>query len=247
MAVVPRPFPKAQPHGQLREVLPGLHFVTGTIKLPGPPIRFSRNMTVVKQGDQLILVNTVRLDDAGLAALDKLGKVTDVIRLAGNHGVDDPFYADRYGAKVWVVKGQRYTAGFDTSRADTYFTPHHEVDETSALPIEGAKLHFLHGTPPEGLLVLPSHGGVVISGDCLQHWATSDEYFNWFGKVMMKLMGFIKPHNIGPAWLKQTKPPKPDLKKILELEFANVLPSHGAPVLGGARDSYRAAIDRVTA
>jgi hypothetical protein len=72
MTAVPRPFPAAQPHGELREIVPDVYFVTGTVKLPGPlPVRFSRNMTVLREGGRLILVNAVRLDDAGLAALDR--------------------------------------------------------------------------------------------------------------------------------------------------------------------------------
>ena len=83
MALTPRPFPPAAPHGPLVEVFPDLFLVTGTMKLPGVmPVRFSRNMTVVREGERLVLVNTVRLDEAGLAALDKLGKVTDVVRIA---------------------------------------------------------------------------------------------------------------------------------------------------------------------
>jgi hypothetical protein len=247
MTLTPRPHPPAQKHGELREVLPGFYFVTGGMNMPGPlPIRFSRNMTVVHRGGRLVLINSVRLDDAGLAALDKLGKVTDVVRLAANHGVDDPFYAEHYGAKTWVVKGQRYTAGFNTSSPKTYYTPDHEIDASTALPIEGAKLFMFDSKPTEGMLVLPDHGGVVISGDCLQHWAEPDEYFSWLGRKMMGMMGFIKPHNIGPGWLKQGKPPKEQLRAILELPFANVLPAHGAPVLGDARERYRAAIERVS-
>ncbi len=65
--------------------MPGLYFVTGTIKMPGPlPVQFSRNMTVVRRGDRLVLVNSVRLDDAGIATLATLDKVTDVVRLAAN-------------------------------------------------------------------------------------------------------------------------------------------------------------------
>jgi hypothetical protein len=248
MAHTPRPHPAARKHGALTEVLPGLYFVTGTVHLPGPlPVRFSRNMTVVRRGESLILVNTVRLDDAGLAELDKLGKVTDVIRLAANHGSDDPFYAERYGAKVWVVKGQRYTAGFNTSAPNTYFTPHHEMDASTQLPIPDAKLIVIDATPPEGLLLLPEHGGVMISGDCLQNWATTDPYFSWLGSGVMKMMGFIKPHNIGPGWLRQCKPPKDQLRGVLGATFANVLPAHGTPVLGGAVDHYRPAVERVTA
>jgi len=92
-------FPPAQPHGALREVFPDVFFVTGTAGLPGPlPVRFSRNMTVVRAGERLTLINSVRLSEEGLRALDALGKVTDVLRLAGFHGMDDPFYKDRYGA-----------------------------------------------------------------------------------------------------------------------------------------------------
>jgi hypothetical protein len=223
--------------------LPGVYFVSGTVKMAGP-IRFSRNMTVVRQGDRLVIVNSVRLDDAGLAALDKLGKVTDVVRLAANHGMDDPFYADRYGAKVWAVRGQRYVPGFKLDKPDIYFEPHNEMDETTELPIAGAKLYVIHATPNEGLLV---YGDTIISGDCLQHWAKPDEYFSFLGGVMMRMMGFIKPHNIGPGWFKQCKPPKPEMRAILDLSFANVLPVHGAPVIGDAPGLYRAAIERVTA
>ena len=246
MPTEPRPFPPALPHGELREVLPGLYMVTGTVVMPGPlPVRFSRNMAVVRDGERLALINTVRLDDAGLAALDKLGKVTDVVRLAANHGMDDPFYKDRYKAKIWAVKGQRYTAGFATSSPTTYFEPDVHMDASTELPIAGARLHVIDSTPPEGYLVLERDGGVLIAGDCLQHWHETDPYFSGVAKIMMKVMGFIKPHNVGPGWLKQGKPPKAQLRAILDVAFAHVIPSHGAPVVGDARLKYRPAIERV--
>ena len=242
---MPRAFPRALPHGPLREVLPDTFFVTGTVEMPGPvTFRFSRNMIVVREGDRLVLVNTVRLDDAGLAALDALGRVTDIVRLAGFHGMDDPFYADRYGAKVWAVRGQRYTEGWG-SATETYFAPHQEMDGASALPIEGARLHVFRGSRPEGLLILDRAGGVAIAGDSLQHWAVPDEFFNLPGRLMMRPLGFLKPHNIGPGWVKQSKPPAEDLRAVLSLPFDNVLPSHGAPTIGGAREAYRPAIERV--
>ena len=247
MPTEPRPFRPALPHGEVREVLAGMFMVTGTVAMPGPlPVRISRNMTIVREGGRLVLVNTVRLDEAGLRALDGLGKVTDVIRLAANHGMDDPFYKDRYGAKVWVVRGQRYTAGFNTSAPQTYFTPDAEMDSTTVLPLAGAHLVVIYSRPPEGILLLERHDGVAIAGDCLQHWHIADEYFSWLGKHIMRMMGFIRPHNVGPGWLKQGKPPREQLRGILDLRFANVLPSHGAAVLGDARSRYRPAIERVS-
>jgi hypothetical protein len=245
--VKPRPFPPALPHGELRELFPDVFVVTGTIGIPGPfPVRFSRNMVVVREGERLVLINSVRLTDAGLAALDALGKVTDVLRIAGFHGADDAFYADRYGAKVWAIAGQRYTAGFDP-RAEEYFRPHVEVGATTQLPLEGASLYLFSTKVPEGLLVLARSGGIVVAGDCLQNWKEPDPYFSAVGKVMMRLMGFIKPHNVGPAWLKATKPSARELRGVLELDFDHVLPAHGAPVIGGAKAAYRPALEKAAA
>jgi hypothetical protein len=53
------------------------------------------------------------------------------------------------------------------------------------------------------------------------------------------------PYNISPMWLERGKPIRHQLREILELSFANVLPAHGAPVLGDARELYRPAIERV--
>jgi hypothetical protein len=241
-----RPFPPALPHGELREVLPDTFLVTGTVQLPGPmPVRFSRNMTVVRDGERLVLVNSVRLDEAGLAALDRLGKVTDVVRLAGFHGMDDPFYKERYGAKVWALRGQRYTSGFAPG-GEPYFTPDVEMDAKTALPLEGARLYVIDATPVEGVLLVDRSGGIAITGDCLQHWHQPDAYFSWMARIMMRMMGFIRPYNVGPAWLKQARPPRAQLRGILDLPFASVLPSHGAPVVGDAREHYRPAIERVS-
>jgi len=242
-----RPFPAALPHGPLQEVLAGLYMVTGTVALPGRSyVRFSRNMAVVREGERLVLINTVRLDEAGLKALDALGKVTDVVRIAANHGMDDPFYKDRYGAKVWAVRGQRYTAGFDTGSPETYFNADIEMDATTALPLAGSRLYVIDARPAEAILLLEAHGGVAIVGDCLQHWHDTDAYFSWLARPMMRMMGFIRPHNVGPAWLKQGKPPPAQLRGILDLPFANVVPAHGAPVLGDARDRFRPAIERAS-
>jgi hypothetical protein len=240
-------FPPALPHSDFREIFPDVFFVTGSIAMPGPvPVRFSRNMVVVRQGERLVLVNSMRLTDAGLRALDALGRVTDVLRLAGFHGADDAFYKDHYGAKVSAIAGQRYQRGFDGKGAD-YFTADAALAASSELPIEGAKLFVFESRPPEALLLLPAEGGILVSGDSLQNWATTDDHFNWLAKRMMKWMGFIKPHNVGPAWVKQAKPVKADWPRVLELPFEHLLPAHGAPVIGGAKAAYRPAIERAMA
>jgi hypothetical protein len=243
----PRAFPAALAHGELSEVFPGVFFVTGTVGMPGAlPIRFSRNMVVVREGERLVLINSVRLSEAGLAALQALGSITDVIRIAGFHGADDAFYKQRYGARIWAIQGQRYTAGFSLD-GPAYFEADTEIDASTTLPIRDASLYSFATKPPEALLVLARSGGVVIAGDCLQHWAETDAYFNWLGAFMMRRLGFIRAHNVGPAWLKQAKPSASELRGVLDLDFEHVLPAHGAPVIGGAKAAYRPALERAAA
>jgi hypothetical protein len=171
-----RAHPPAYPHGELREVFPDVFFVMGTLSMPGPiPVRFSRNMTVIREGNRLVLVNSVRLSEDGLRQLDRLGKVTDVVRLAAFHGMDDPFYKERYGAKTWTVKGQRYMTGFKMD-ATPYHVADHEMHDAGELPLSGSKLYVIGSTPAEGLLLLERSGGILISGDSLQNWNQTDEY-----------------------------------------------------------------------
>ncbi|MCA9490663.1 MAG: hypothetical protein KC621_12115 [Myxococcales bacterium] len=242
----PYVFPEARPHGAISEPFPDVFFVTGTIRMPGPiTVTCSRNMVVVRQGGELVLINTVRLDEQGLQALDALGKVAHVLRIAGFHGSDDPFYKDRYGAKVWSVKGSAYTRGFALRPPDdaAYFQPDAWMDETTTLPLAGRLYRFASVPNGEGLIVLDREGGIAVSGDALQNWATADAYFNWLGRTSMRLMGFLRAHNVGPGWLKQTKPDPAELRGMLELPFEHVLPAHGSPVIGNARERYRPAIE----
>ncbi len=236
-------FPEAMAHGEIAELFPGVHFVTGTVAMKAPlPTRFSRNMTILVHDGAVTLVNTVRLGPDGLRALDRLGEVRHVLRIAGFHGMDDAFYKDRYGATVWSVDAP-YVPGFDAT-ADPYFTADRILSADTALPIPDARLiPFASASPAEALLHLDREGGIVISGDCLQNWARPDRYFSLPARLMMRMMGFIKPYNIGPGWLKFAKPDTAEVKALLDLDFEHVLPVHGAPVIGSAKAKFRPRIE----
>lgn len=241
-------FPPVLPHGAIQEIFPDVFMVTGTAQMNTPvPLRFSRNMTILRQGHELTLVNSVRLNEAGLKALETLGEVKHVIRLAAFHGMDDPFYQDRYGAEVWSVESP-YATGTSTKPSPNkiYFTPNHWLPAESALPLMDAELIVLQSPQPqEALLLLHRHDGVLISGDCLQNWHTTDQYFNLIGKILMKTMGFLKPYNVGPAWLKVTRPDVQELKNLMNLNFTHLLPAHGAAVLGEAKELYREVLQQL--
>ncbi len=236
-----RPTPPAQRHGDLQEVLPDIFFVTGSMKMG--PLRFSRNMVVIRQGDGLVIVNSLRLNDAGLAALDALGKVTDVVRLAGYHGSDDPFYKERYGSTAWALKGSTYFTGVSPTKGEIYFTPDKYLEVGGELPVPGATLYRFDTDPPEALLRIDAGGGTVISGDSLQNWGTTNRYFSLAGKLGMKMAGFLKPHQLGKGWLNSGKPSVEQIRGILGLDFQNLLPAHGDPVMGDAPEKFRPAIE----
>ena len=239
-------FPPALKHGSLDEVFPDVFFVRGSMKMNGL-VAFSRAMTVIREDDQLVVINAMRLDDAGLDLLDGLGTVTDVLSIAGFHGRDDAFYRNRYGAKVWDLEGHVYAKGFNAnpSPADAYFEADEKLSAGSPLPLADARLHVFDTKTPEAIVVLERHGGVLVTGDSLQNWATADEYFSWMGKAMMKMMGFIKPHNVGPGWLKAAQPTAAQMRAVLDIEFDHVLPAHGTAVIGDAKEKFRPAIESV--
>lgn len=235
--ITPRPFPPVRPHSGLQQCFPDVWTVKGSIHIG--MMRFSRNMTVVRQGEDLVLINTVRMDEAGLAALDALGTVRHILRIGGWHGSDDPFYKDRCGCPVSDIQGQRYFEGTTAEKGITYFEADHHLDETSPLPIEGASLYIVHTTPPEGILRLPAGGGTLVTADALTHWPAADAYFNFAGKMGMKLAGMMKSYGMMPPWADKYHPPKAEVAGILELEFNHVIPGHGEFVQGGAVEKFR--------
>jgi len=236
-------------HGELSEVFANIWFVRGAVKMPMlMPMKLSRSMTVLRNpgNDELTLVNSMRLDERGLARLEKLGTVAHVIRLAGFHGRDDGFYRDRYGARVHALRGQIYTRklGGEPRAADAYMEPHSWLDEASPLPVPDASLKlFKTANPPEGMLLLHRDGGILVTGDALQNTPQPDEYFNLPAKWMMRKMGFFKPYNVGPGWLQFAKPAIAEVRSVLDLNFEHVLPAHGGAVIGDGKEKFRPALE----
>ena len=240
----------AMPHGPLEPVFDDIWFVRGGWDMPVPlKPRISRSMTVIRDPDsgELTLVNSMRLSAQGLDALDALGPVRHVIRLASMHGADDGFYRDRYGATVYALKGTRYGKGLAAEvEADAaYFDPDAWYDVGDTLPIADAEVHVMESpSMREASILLRREGGILLSGDYFHNTPTPDAFTNRVAGLGMRLFGLARPCNMGVGWVMMTRPSGDDLRGLLELDFEHVLPVHGLPVIGDAKARYRPAIEK---
>ena len=225
-------FAEALPHGRLEEVFPDVFFVTGTMKtvLMGGNWHFSRNMTVVRDGGELTLINAVRLDQAGLAELEALGPVKHLVRVGSLHGRDDAFYKARYGATYWALDGMQHEAGLAPDRL---------LETGGAMPLAGADV-FIFGTTklPECILRIDREGGILVACDSLQNWLAPDDYFSDESRKMMTDMGFFQKANLGPVWMQVNEPKADDFVRLAALHYKHVLCGHGAPLRDNAKEAY---------
>ncbi len=230
-------FSAVMPHGDLEEVFPGVFFVTGSVSMQNGAMTFSRNMIVLREGSELTLINTVRLNEAGLEALDALGRVKHIVKIGAYHKMDDAFYVNRYSPKLWAMAGMDLPEGSSIDE---------ELRVGVALPIPDATFFpFATSKTPEGLLLLAREGGVLIACDSLQNWRAPDQYFNEAAATNMGQWGFIKPANVGPGWLKAGAPQASDFAQVTALSFKHLLSGHGEPLRNDAHAQLSATFERL--
>ena len=233
-----REYHSVMPHGPIEEVLPDIFFVTGTMENEffGSMWKFSRNMTIVREDGELTIFNSVRLNEDGLAALDKLGKVVNVVRLGDMHGVDDRFYVDRYQAKFWALPNMTIEDGLTID----------EAMSNDNLPVAKSSLFVFETVKrPECILRLDRDGGIMIACDSLQNWVAPDEFFSQETVETMNGMGFFTPANLGPAWMHGSEPQAEDFVRLKDIPFEHAFCGHGAPVIGGAQKQYHETFARI--
>ncbi len=232
-------FTPVMPHGDISPVFDDVFFVTGTTrpKFMDLDWQFSRNMTIVRESGNLTLINSVRLDDAGLAALDALGRVVNVVRLGAFHGIDDRFYVDRYAPRLWALPGMTHDGGLATDA---------ELIVGGPMPVADASLFvFATSTQPEGILRLDRAGGILVSCDSLQNWSEADEFFDAGSAARMDEAGFFHPANIGPGWRQACSPEAADFVRLKELSFRHLLSAHGIPLIDTAHADLSATFAKV--
>jgi hypothetical protein len=230
-------FPPLLPHGVLEEIMPDVFYVRGQIQIPANDVVYSssRNMYVLRSEGLLTLVNSIRLDEAGLKDIESLGTIRHLVKLGAFHGRDDAFYIDQYDLTFWTPPQMTFSRGEETNE----FLQPNKIGPCADSSV------FLFDTPkhPEAILHLARHDGIILTCDSIQNNIAPDEYFNQAGIDMKRRNGFFKPAGIGPGWLKAAAPSPKDFERLKTLQYQHLLSAHGDPLLGNAKSVVDGTID----
>ena len=229
----------AYPHDSIEPIADDVFIARGSIRF-NALMRITRNMGIIRHGDELTLVNPIRLDDAGEAQLRGLGEVKRIMRLGCFHGLDDPYYVDTFRAELWSQAG-----------GTTYTEPaiDRELAESTELPFPDAELFCFEGTkqPESMLLLLKKSGGILLTCDAIQHYGDY-RHNNLLARLLLPYIGFPKTTIIGPIWLKLMTAEggslKSEFERLLGWKFDGLLSAHGSYLHTGAHAAVAAALNR---
>ena len=229
------------PHGEVEEIGANVFMVRGSIKL-NPLVRITRNMVFVRSAGEISLVNPIRVSDTVLEQIKKIGSIEHLIRTGALHGIDDPFYMERFKPTMWSQPG-----------SSVYTEPPIDVEltATTELPFPNAKLIIYENTlEPECGLHIADDDGLLITCDAIQHYGDYS-YNNLLAKAILPFIGFPKTTIVGPIWLKLMTPEggtlEADLKQLLDLPFNRLIAAHGTFLQQGAREAVEKAIAKAFA
>jgi hypothetical protein len=234
-------FPASLPHGVLSEVADGVHCVRGSFPM-GPGMKIGRTMTVLRGDDGLVVLNVVRLSDSGQRELDALGPVKHLIKLSDSHGIDEPFYADRYEPTIWTLPGADLGNLATRDSGKTFGDQH---------PIAGGLVIDLAAAQGwrESAYLVPHGAGTLVTCDAIQNHVDK-EGNNFLGGLVTNLMGFKGGVAVVPMWRRFQKLKGAAVAEALagltEHSYENLVTGHGPPIAGGADAKVKQAIERAS-
>jgi len=218
-------YPAPLPHGHIVQLLPDFYVVKGTARI-APGITVNRNMGIVRTGDDLLLVNPVRLRRREEERLCDLGRVRQAVRLGYYHGCDDLYYRDRFNAFFWR---QPHSDHYPLPPADE------TLSDGGPCPVAGGRVfEFSNSNVPEAALLVPLSGGLLLTCDALQYWAGWDSC-SWAGKWLLRFSGVHRGMQVSSAWRRRATPLQEDsqrwlaadFERLLQLPFIHLLGAHG--------------------
>ncbi|MGH7283204.1 MAG: hypothetical protein ACRELY_16885 [Polyangiaceae bacterium] len=227
--------------GKLEQIFDDVWWAWGTTQFM-PGMHIPRNMVIVREKGELVLIHPVVMPDPEQIKIDALGPVKHIVRLGAFHGMDDAKYVMRYSPspKVWAPANDPH----DGVAVD------HELVPGGDSPIEGATIFsFARAKKAEMAMLLPRHGGFLLTADSMQNWENAPG-LSLLAKIMVRPMGFKGRGCIGPAWRKECEPKDgegfaPDFARLLDLDFKHGIGGHGRPMIATAKSDLRTQAEKV--
>lgn len=226
-------------HDPIEEIQTDVFMVRGSIAM-NALITITRNMAIVRHAGELTLVDPIRLSPAEEKRLDALGAVKRILRLGPFHGIDDSYYVERYGADLWAP-------GLSTAHPEP--KPTLVFDAATPLPFPDAELFCFEGLKqPEAALLLRRGKGLLITCDSIQNYGDY-RHNNLAARLLMPFIGFPKTTIVGPMWVKLLTPEggslESEFRRLLELDFDQLLSAHGSLLVTGAHEACERAVDKM--
>lgn len=224
------------PHGPLSFVDDGLFVVEGRWKRSA----FERKMTVFLLASGEVAVHSaIAMDEAGMAALEAVGRPSWILVPNSLHCSDAGWYADRYpSARVLVPAAARVKLFEKVRRIDGSLDedwPEALHGELAIVPLRGTRIAeaaFVHG--PSRTLVLT---------DAVFHYGGRD--LPWLARSIMRAnraYDRFGPSRIFTSFVIQDRDAfHASIHALLEHDFDRVIMSHGRVLDTGGKDAIREA------
>jgi len=222
------------PHGPVSFVDDGLFVVEGRWKRSP----FERKMTVFRLSTGEVAVHSpIAMDEAGMTALEAVGRPSWILIPNTGHCSDAGWYADRYpAARVLVPAAARVKLFEKVRRIDGSLDedwPESLHGELAVIPLNGTRIGeiaFVHG--PSRTLVLT---------DAVFNYRDGD--LPWLARTFMRLnRGYDR---FGPTriftsfFIRDREAFLASIDALLEYDFDRVIMSHGRVLDSGGKSAVR--------
>jgi hypothetical protein len=157
-------------HDAAEALAPGVWRIRGNLTLP-----VTRNMIVIRLASGgLLLHSLIALDEAGMKALEALGRPAYAIVPSQHHQMDAPFYRARYPDLMILCP----------EAARIYVEPRSRIDGTveDILPALGVRLHTVPGIKIVEYaydVPMPEGGRMLLLNDVLANVGATRGFLGW--------------------------------------------------------------------
>lgn len=215
-------------HGELTKVFDNVYIVQGSCTM-SMGIRISRMMTIVVCGDDVTILNSVRVNEEVEEAILKLGTIKNLVRMSGAHGRDDLYFIEKFKPTYWWLEGEEPYDGCPPLDKPLTEDGEGPFPEMKLLKLKNVKV-------PEVVIWIPDNGGTVLTCDFIQNTLEPSNLASFVGRIISRRMGFVGECRCVPMWVSiNGKNHLEDYERMLEWEFENLIPAHGEAKVGNAK------------